>query len=192
MDAIGERLARAREAYELFQKADQVYPHAYDGEVNSSKVAWEKAEKDNNLIYHARIPNKNELPPIPRKSVLGISAVKFPLSKDFKDIFIQLVSVHVNKATNLFQSQLKERLFALVNDLRTSDANVRSGLAAINMPALIEDELKQERIPASIVGKADDVNSKGGFHAIEIAEKSLVEASGQTNSMLAKVGFNST
>lgn len=75
----------------------------------------------------------------------------------------------------------------MVNDLRTSDANVRSGLASINMPALIEDELKQERVPASIVTKAEDIRSKGGFHAIEVQEKALAQASNEANAMISKV-----
>lgn len=105
-------------------------------------------------------------------------------------MFVQLVSVHVSKATNLFQGQLKERIFALVNDLRTSNANVKSGLAAINMPALIEDELKQDRIPESINTKADDIRSKGGLHALQVQEKGLAEASNEANSMIANVSDN--
>jgi programmed cell death 6-interacting protein len=189
LEAIEERLGRAREVLDYFKEADQIYPHAYENELKGAKTLWEKTEKDNNLIYHVRIPKKTDLPAIPRKSILSLGTTKFPLSKDFKDIFVSLVSVHVNKAVNLFQGQLKEKVFNLVNDLRTSNANVNSGLAAINMPALIEDELKQERIPQSIVTKAEDIRSKGGFHAIEVQEKALAEASNQANSMIAKVEF---
>ncbi|KAI6176673.1 BRO1 domain-containing protein [Aphelenchoides bicaudatus] len=187
LDAIPERLARAKESLELFEKAEQTHPHAYTAEVQAAKVTWQKIEKDNNLIYHSRIPNKSELGPIPSKSILSLSAVKFPLFKDFKDIFIQLVSVHVSKAATLFQGKLKERVFALVNELKESDKNVRAGLASINMPALIEDELKQERIPASIAAKADDIRSKGGYHLIEQQEKQLGIASNEANAMISKI-----
>jgi hypothetical protein len=187
LEAIEERLGRANEVLEYFKLADQVYPHAYDGEVKNAKQLWEKTEKDNNLIYHARVPKKTELPEIPRKLVLNVGTVKFPLSKDFKDMFVQLVSVHVNKAVNLFQQQLKNSVFALINDVRTSKTNVNSGLASINMPALIEDELKQERIPESIVHKCEEIRSKGAFHAIETQEKSLAQASNEANAMISKV-----
>lgn len=50
LDAIEERLGRAREILEFFQKADQTYTNAYDGELKNAKVLWEKQEKDNNLI----------------------------------------------------------------------------------------------------------------------------------------------
>ncbi|KAI6187838.1 BRO1 domain-containing protein [Aphelenchoides besseyi] len=187
LDTIEERLARAREVLELFEKADHIHPKTYDDDVRAAKVTWEKIEKDNNLIYHSRIPSKTELPAIPRKLVLNFTQVKFPLSKDFKDIFVQLVSVHVNKAVNLFQGQLKERVHALVSDLRTHVNNTKAGLASINMPALIEDELKQERIPASIIKKAEDIRSKGGFHMIETHERDLAQATSATIEQIKQI-----
>jgi hypothetical protein len=116
-------------------------------------------------------------------------------------MFVQLVSVHVNKAVNLFQGKLKEQVYALVNGLRTDANNTKrhvltclthvtmhfSGLAAINMPALIEDELKQERIPASIVQKAEDIRSKGGFHVIEAQEQGLSHAANENTGIISQI-----
>lgn len=78
------------------------------------------------LQYHARVPKRTELPALPRKLLLNIAEPKLPLSKDFKDLFTELVSMHVNKAVNAFQGRLKERVHLLVSDLRTHDNNVKA------------------------------------------------------------------
>lgn len=109
------------------------------------------------------------------------------MTKDFRDLFTELVSASVSKAVNFFQGQLKERVHILVSDLRTSDNAIKAGLASINMPALIEDEIKQERLPASIVKKSDEIRSKGGFHAVEQREKELLKVSEETAQLINKI-----
>lgn len=50
MEAIEERLARAKEIVELFERANQILPRVYETELQTAKVEWQKIEKDNNLI----------------------------------------------------------------------------------------------------------------------------------------------
>lgn len=71
--------------------------------------------------------------------------------------------------------------------IKQSSTSKFSGLASINMPALIEDETKHERLPASIIKKCEDLRSKGGFHVLENREKELNQASSATLDRIGQV-----
>ncbi|CAD5214464.1 unnamed protein product [Bursaphelenchus okinawaensis] len=185
--SLKERLGRSREIVELLEKAADLLPKNFEKELADARNEKEKLDKDNNFIYHARVPSRTELPAIPRKLILQTGDLKFPFSKQFKDPFTELVSASVSKAVNLFQGKLKERVHQAVSQLRNSDNDVKAKLAAINMPALVEDSTKQERIPASIVKKSEAIRSKGGYHAIETKEKDLLKASEETATLINQI-----
>ncbi|CAD5220413.1 unnamed protein product [Bursaphelenchus xylophilus] len=185
--SLEERLGRAREIVEMLEKAVELLPKNFEKELADAKNEKEKLDKDNNFIYHARVPSRTELPAIPRKLILQPGELKFPFTKQFKDPFTDLVSAAVSKAVNVFQGKIKEKVHQAVSNLRSSDNNVKAGLASINMPALVEDSTKQERIPASIVKKSEAIRSKGGYHAIEAKEKHLLKASEETAQLINKI-----
>lgn len=119
---IGKEIACLQKSIELFKAA-----HQRSGDLSMFEEFLIKAEKnlaeakrDNDFIYNEQIPNINELE-IPQKLLLAKpTAVGTNLSKDFKDIFVDLVPVALHKA--LIASDIKKNEIANCEVMKLREA----------------------------------------------------------------------
>lgn len=53
-------------------------------QINIIQSAYDKTKKDNEFVYHDRVPDYKQLPVIERAALAKVGQVKFPLSDDFR------------------------------------------------------------------------------------------------------------
>lgn len=85
------------------------------------KRELETAEKENNLIYHDRVPDAAALPTVPKALVAREIPIENPMNKDFKDLFERIVPLAVHSAIAMFQNKRQEMINA--ETFRLKEAN---------------------------------------------------------------------
>lgn len=131
------------------------------------KTALASALKDNNFIYHERVPEHATLEAIDKMPVAKISSLSASLSGDgVRDLFADLTPVAVQQA----MASHEVRRAALVNNhvtrLRNATQTLNGVLASLNLPAALED-CSGSQLPASIQQKAAVIREAGGVSAVE-------------------------
>ena len=54
--------------------------------MNMVNAAYEKAKKENDYVYHERVPEYKTLPNIERVALAKATPIKFPISEDFRGL----------------------------------------------------------------------------------------------------------
>jgi programmed cell death 6-interacting protein len=106
--SYGEQIARLKEARRLMDQSTSYIPNAFPEQVALINKAEERATKDNNFIYHARVPDFKTLPLLNKAALAKPSAIIHPLSPRFKDLFESLVPVSVQHALSTFETRKNE------------------------------------------------------------------------------------
>lgn len=85
---IGPELAHLTKAQDLLSAgiASQLYP----SELAAAQRAYQAAKKDNDFIYHERIPDVKTLPGIGKAPLAKPLPVSHPMSRGFKVGFLQM------------------------------------------------------------------------------------------------------
>jgi programmed cell death 6-interacting protein len=162
---FGEEIARLKHAKELMLAADSRGGQTFIfADVQKRIVrALQDAEKDNDFIYHARIPEVTSLTPITKAVVAKSTPVSTPMSQQFKDLFDKVVPLAVQQALMMFENRKSEILNMEIGRLREATQLLNSVLASLNLPAAIEDLSGGGGVPQSVLEKAATVRDMGGF-----------------------------
>lgn len=141
-----------------------------------SRIHREAAElkKDNEFIYHDRIPAPDSLEAIGRAALAKSLPLSKPASSSFADLFSKLVPMAVHNALQAYESRKGEIINFEVGRLREGTQLMNSVLASLNLPAAIED-LSGQTIPKSVLDKSAAVNEKGGVKSIDTYMQDLPE-----------------
>jgi programmed cell death 6-interacting protein len=85
---IGEQLARLSKSLELLKIAEQRGGKEIDIKQLTTNVknAFEKAKKENDYVYHERVPDYKSLGPIDRAPLAKTTPIKFPISDEFRGL----------------------------------------------------------------------------------------------------------
>lgn len=166
---FGEQIARLQKSVENLKtaenKASYYFTASYKIFVGKAERLLEEARKDNDFIYHARIPDQKALEPIGKATLVQPT----PLPSKFRDSpdpFENLLPVAVQRATQKLDARRQEVIHQETTALRES-TNVMNGLlASLNLPASLEDANSAE-LPPSIREKAEQIKNKGGIQALE-------------------------
>lgn len=83
---VGEALARFTKAMELIKTAElragkELNLKQYTARIQTS---YEKTKKDNEFVYHDRVPDFKTLPAIEPASLAKVTPIKYPISEDFR------------------------------------------------------------------------------------------------------------
>jgi len=124
------------------------------------------AHRDNDFVYHERLPDPRSLETILAQPIAKPIPVGFPLTSDFKDLFASLVPIALNNALNAFSSKRAEIMNLEVNRLREATNVLNSVLVSFNLPAAIEDNGGRQ-IPPSVAEKGNEIKRQGGIQALE-------------------------
>ncbi|CAK9795355.1 Programmed cell death 6-interacting protein [Anthophora quadrimaculata] len=173
---IGEEIARLEHAVDLFKAAQQRSnkPHLFQEYANRAQRNLTEVKKDNDFIYHEKIPDINSLEPIGKASVAKLQPLPEVFSSNFKDLFADLLPVTVHQALSSYEVRRNELVNAEISKLREMTQVLNSVLASLNLPAAIEDTSGTE-LPQSVLEKAEYVKSTGGIRALENSMKELPE-----------------
>ncbi|CAF2989241.1 unnamed protein product [Rotaria socialis] len=133
------------------------------------------AHKDNDFVYHERLPDPKTLDTILAQPIAKPLPVSFPITPEFKDLFASLVPIALNNALAAFNSKRAEIMNIEINRLREANNVLNSVLASMNLPAAIEDNGGRQ-VPASVMEKANEVKRQGGIHALDKMISDLPES----------------
>ncbi|KAH7726019.1 ALX-1 protein [Aphelenchoides avenae] len=81
--AIGEQIARLTEASKQLEKGGKDFAN----ELTEVKKLLAAANKDNDFLYHERVPSLDTLPPVDKVALVKPTPVTQPMSQNFRDLF---------------------------------------------------------------------------------------------------------
>ncbi|XP_060798892.1 programmed cell death 6-interacting protein isoform X2 [Neoarius graeffei] len=173
---FGEEIARLQHATELVKTVASRYDEYVNVKDLSDKIsrALTAAKKDNDFIYHDRVPEVKDLEHIGKATLVKATAIQIPLSQKFADLFEKMVPMLVQQSLSVASSRKADMVNRLVGSLREATNLCNGVLASLNLPAALED-LSGDSVPQSILEKSRAVIQQGGLSSIEQLIKDLPE-----------------
>jgi len=163
---IGEEIARLEYAKRLLSTGiERGQPGLCNAKEWLRKVDRDltEAKKNNDFIYHERIPEERTLaavakaavakPTLPLPARLGNASAAL--------LFDALVPVAVHQACETYESRKTEVSRREVGKLKEATVLMNELLSSMNLPAALEDT-KGNELPQSLKDKADSVKDSGG------------------------------
>uniref|UniRef100_A0A8C7MMA3 Programmed cell death 6 interacting protein n=1 Tax=Oncorhynchus kisutch TaxID=8019 RepID=A0A8C7MMA3_ONCKI len=173
---FGEEIARLQHATELVKTVASRYDEYVSVKDLSDKIsrALTAAKKDNDFIYHDRVPEVKDLEHIGKAALVKATTITPPLSAKFTDLFEKMVPMAVQQSMSVYSQRKAETVNRLVGTMREATNLCNGVLASLNLPAALED-LSGDSIPQSIVEKARAIVQQGGLLSIEQLIRDLPE-----------------
>eukprot|EP00069_Balaena_mysticetus_P013220 bmy_22020T0 len=96
----GEEIARLQHATELIKTVTSRCDEYVNVKELSDKInrALTAAKKDNDFIYHDRVPDLKDLDPTGKATLVKSTPVNVPISQKFTDLFEKMVPVSVQQS----------------------------------------------------------------------------------------------
>ncbi|XP_070840304.1 programmed cell death 6-interacting protein isoform X2 [Chaetodon trifascialis] len=173
---FGEEIARLQHAAELVKTVASRYDEYVSVKDLSDKInrALAAAKKDNDFIYHDRVPEVKDLEHIGKAALVRATAITPPLSQKFTDLFEKMVPMAVQQSMTIYSQRKAETVNRLVGTMREATNLCNGVLASLNLPAALED-LSGDSIPQSIAEKSRSIVQQGGLQSIEQLIRDLPE-----------------
>ncbi|KAM3857910.1 programmed cell death 6-interacting protein isoform 2-T2 [Diretmus argenteus] len=173
---FGEEIARLQHAAQLVKTVASSYDEYVSVKDLSDKInrALTAAKKDNDFIYHDRVPEVKDLEHIGKAVLVKATAATPPLSQKFTDLFEKMVPMLVQQSMSVYNQRKAETVNRLVGTMREATNLCNGVLASLNLPAALED-LSGDSIPQSIAEKARGIVQQGGLQSIEQLIRDLPE-----------------
>uniref|UniRef100_A0A668AI59 Programmed cell death 6 interacting protein n=1 Tax=Myripristis murdjan TaxID=586833 RepID=A0A668AI59_9TELE len=171
---FGEEIARLQHAAELVKTVASRYDEYVSVKDLSDKInrALTAAKKDNDFIYHDRVPEVKDLEHIGKAALVKATAITPPISHKFTDLFEKMVPMAVQQSMSIYNQRKAETVNRLVGTMREATNLCNGVLASLNLPAALED-LSGDSIPQSIAEKARAIVQQGGLQSVEQLIKDL-------------------
>ncbi|KAJ8979592.1 hypothetical protein NQ317_019480 [Molorchus minor] len=165
---IGEEISRLQRSTELFKAAQTRSGRSmFEDLASKAERNLNEARKDNDFIYHERIPDIKSVDPIGKAQLAKMLQIQQPMSQNFKDLFSELVPVAVHQALASYDLRKTELVNTEITRLRESSQLLNGVLASLNLPAAIEVTDGSGGVPPSILEKANTVSSLGGITEVQ-------------------------
>ncbi|CAK6949505.1 programmed cell death 6-interacting protein isoform X2 [Scomber scombrus] len=173
---FGEEIARLQHAAELVKTVASRYDEYVSVKDLSDKInrALTAAKKDNDFIYHDRVPEVKDLEHIGKAALVKATVITPPISQKFTDLFEKMVPMAVQQSMSIYTQRKTETINRLVGTMREATNLCNGVLASLNLPAALED-LSGDSIPQSIAEKARSIVQLGGLQTIEQLIRDLPE-----------------
>ena len=168
--SVGEEIARLQHAIELLTACQtrsgvSCLCGAADW-IKRANRALTDAKKDNDFIYHERIPDVKNLTAIGRASVVKPTAMPDKFLPDEKELFGALMPVHIHQALAAYEVRKQETVGKELNRLKEGTNMLNDIMTSMNLPAALEDTTGGG-VPASLKEKSAAVISAGGVEELE-------------------------
>ncbi|XP_004676390.1 PREDICTED: programmed cell death 6-interacting protein isoform X2 [Condylura cristata] len=173
---FGEEIARLQHAAELIKTVASRYDEYVNVKDFSDKInrALTAAKKDNDFIYHDRVPDLKDLDPIGKATLVKSTPVNVPISQKFTDLFEKMVPVSVQQALSAYNQRKADLVNRSIAQMREATTLANGVLASLNLPAAIED-ISGDTVPQSILTKSNSVIERGGIQTVDQLIKELPE-----------------
>ncbi|XP_037381995.1 programmed cell death 6-interacting protein isoform X2 [Talpa occidentalis] len=173
---FGEEIARLQHAAELIKTVASRYDEYVNVKDFSDKInrALTAAKKDNDFIYHDRVPDLKDLDPIGKATLVKSTPVNVPISQKFTDLFEKMVPVSVQQALSAYNQRKVDLVNRSIAQMREATTLANGVLASLNLPAAIED-ISGDTVPQSILTKSNSVIERGGIQTVDQLIKELPE-----------------
>ncbi|RWS22844.1 programmed cell death 6-interacting protein-like protein, partial [Leptotrombidium deliense] len=167
---FGEQITRLQKAVECLKTAESkggsyFTPH-FRERLTVAVRALEEAKKDNDFIYHAKIPDYRSVKSIGTAALAKPTNLPEKFRPNAPDLFERLLPMAVQQAVSRLEVRKHDLINTEISSLREQSEMLNGMLASMNLPAAIEDT-GGERLPPSIIDKAAAVRAKGGISTIE-------------------------
>lgn len=165
--AVGEEITWLTSAEEQFKISQQRLNRVLFQDLwNKAQRNLVEAKKDNDFIYHERIPDLRSLASIGKAQLAKMTAPNSPMSQNFKDLFDELVPVAVHQALAAHDIRRTDMVQSKIMKMRESTQMLNSILASLNLPAAVE-VTEGNTLPPSLMEKGEAVRSLGGIANLE-------------------------
>lgn len=161
---FGEEIARLAKALDNFKQAEtktalSEFLRTY---MKKAERRHETAVKENDFIYHARVPEYRVMDGIERFSLVKPAAVPVKFQPDSSDLFGGLLPLRVQQAWSKLEARKQEITGVEIAGLQEATTMLNGVLASLNLPASLEDAPGVE-LPQSLQDKSKYVRQKGGI-----------------------------
>ncbi|CAG2173649.1 unnamed protein product, partial [Oppiella nova] len=167
---FGEQITRLQKAVDCFKGAESrgtlSFSQTFKEYLNKANVALEEAKKDNDFIYHAKVPEYKSLQSFGRAQLAKPIAVPERFFPNSTDMFEKLLPLGVQQAVQKLELKKQEIVNSEVASLRELTQTLNAVLVSLNLPAAIEDSSGHE-VPKSLIDKSNAVKAKGGVDVIQ-------------------------
>jgi programmed cell death 6-interacting protein len=167
---FGEQISRLQKAVECLKGAESrgalTFTQIFKDHLNKANNALEEAKKDNDFIYHAKVPEYKSLSSIGKAQLAKATNVPEKFFPNLPDMFEKLLPVGFQQAVQKLESRKQEIVNAEIANLREATQTLNAILVSLNLPAAIEDSSGVEA-PKSLIDKSNAVKEKGGIVAIQ-------------------------
>ncbi|XP_041371730.1 programmed cell death 6-interacting protein-like isoform X2 [Gigantopelta aegis] len=166
--SYGEEISRLQHALELMNAAQSRGGVNFNFKNELAKIqrALQNAKKDNDFIYHDKVPDIKTLPVIGRATIAKPTPVPSTFSSNFTDLFEKLVPLAVHDALTSFENRKSQIVNMEIGRLREATQLMNSVMASLNLPASIED-LSGQKVPQSVLDKATQLQELQGITYLE-------------------------
>ncbi|KFQ00339.1 Programmed cell death 6-interacting protein, partial [Haliaeetus albicilla] len=173
---FGEEIGRLQHAADLVKTVASRYDEYINVKDLVDKInrALAAAKKDNDFIYHDRVPDLKDLESIGKASLVKSTPVVVPLSQKFTDLFEKMVPLQVQQSVSVYNQRKADLVNRLIAQMREATNLANGVLASLNLPAAIED-VSGDTVPQSILNKSKSVIEQGGIQTVDQLIKDLPE-----------------
>ncbi|XP_019364506.1 PREDICTED: programmed cell death 6-interacting protein isoform X2 [Gavialis gangeticus] len=173
---FGEEIGRLQHASDLVKTVASRYDEYINVKDLSDKIsrALTAAKKDNDFIYHDRVPDLKDLEPIGKASLVKSTPVVVPISQKFTDLFEKMVPLSVQQSLSVYNQRKADLVNRSIAQMREATNLANGVLASLNLPAAIED-VSGDSVPQSILQKSKSVIEQGGVQTVDQLIKDLPE-----------------
>ncbi|NXD62022.1 PDC6I protein, partial [Eolophus roseicapillus] len=173
---FGEEIGRLQHAADLVKTVASRYDEYINVKDLVDKInrALTAAKKDNDFIYHDRVPDLKDLEAIGKASLVKSTPVVVPLSQKFTDLFEKMVPLQVQQSVSVYNQRKADLVNRLIAQMREATNLANGVLASLNLPAAIED-VSGDTVPQSILTKSKSVIEQGGIQTVDQLIKDLPE-----------------
>ena len=187
--SVGEEIARLQHCIELFtacqQRSGLSSLCGANDWIKRANRALTDAKKDNDFIYHERIPDVKNLTAIGRASVVKPTAVPDKFLPDEKELFGVLMPVHIHQALASYDVRKQEMVNKELTKLKDNTNMLNDIMNSMNLPAALEDTTGGG-VPASLKEKSTAVIEAGGVQELDRLVKELPELLQRNTDLLSE------
>lgn len=173
---FGEEIGRLQHAADLVKTVNSRYDEYVSVKDLSDKIqrALTAAKKDNDFIYHDRVPDLKDLDPVGKAALVKPTPVAVPLSQKYTDLFEKMVPLAVQQSLSIYNQRRGDLINTTIARMRDATTLCNGVLASLNLPAAIED-MSGDTVPQSILQKSKAVIEQGGIQTIDQLIRDLPE-----------------
>lgn len=184
---FGEEIAWLNHAVELFKQAEtkSILSEFLQTYHKKAIKRQEDAIKENDFIYHARVPEHRLLDSVERFSLVKPAPVPVKFLPE-SDLFQGLLPLRVQQAWQKLEARKQEIIGQEVAGLQEASSTLNAVLASLNLPAALEDAPGVE-LPQSLQDKSKYVRQKGGIQYVSKLIHELPDLLKRNNEILNEI-----